>query len=252
MTCPEQDRTSAYLDGELDAAASALAEAHLETCERCQAFAAAAAGLSEAMRSPAARFAAPPSLRTRIVASLDAEAAAMARPYTPARSKGFWWGALSGVGASGLAAALAVAVLIPPRRRPWPPASPTPTSRPCPRARPSRWCRATTTPSNPGSPAASRSRRRSETSRPRAIPWSAAGSTGSRAARRPSWSIAMACTRSTSTPGPTGARGWRPRRSGAAITLCFWKAGDLDLAAVPDTGTDELNTFVHLVQGLRE
>ncbi len=105
MSCAEIERTSAYLDGELDAAAAALAERHIETCPHCQAFVAVAADVSEALRAPQARFTAPPLLRARIRRRLAAEA----RPR-PA----FWWGALSGAGISALAASLIVAVTLPP------------------------------------------------------------------------------------------------------------------------------------------
>ncbi len=106
MPCTETERTSAFLDGELHGADAAAAERHIEACAHCQAFVAAAADASEALRSPAARLAAPPLLKARIRKALDRED----RPARPA----FLWGALSGVGVSGLAAALMVAVVAPP------------------------------------------------------------------------------------------------------------------------------------------
>lgn len=106
MPCTETERTSAFLDGELDGADAAAAERHIATCAHCQHFVAAAADASEALRSPAAQLAAPPLLKARIRKALDREA----RPPRPT----FLWGALSGVGVSGLAAALAVAVMAPP------------------------------------------------------------------------------------------------------------------------------------------
>ncbi|MGC1301670.1 MAG: zf-HC2 domain-containing protein, partial [Caulobacteraceae bacterium] len=66
MSCAEYERTSAYLDGELDAGASAEAEGHIADCADCQAFVAAAAEVSEAMRAPGVRLAAPAALRARI------------------------------------------------------------------------------------------------------------------------------------------------------------------------------------------
>lgn len=107
MPCTETERTSAFLDGELDEADAAGAERHIETCADCRAFVAAAAAASEALRSPAAKLAAPPLLRARIRRALDREA-------RPGRRPAFLWGALSGVGVSGLAAALTVAVMAPP------------------------------------------------------------------------------------------------------------------------------------------
>ncbi len=110
MACAETDRTSAFIDGELDPAASIAAEGHIAGCAECQAFVAAAAEASEILRARGARLTAPQALRDRIGRALDEESAV--RPARPAKS--FWWGALSGAGVSGLAAALAVAVLLPP------------------------------------------------------------------------------------------------------------------------------------------
>jgi anti-sigma factor RsiW len=108
MTCAETERTSVFLDGELDDAAAALAERHIATCADCRALVAASAEISEALRAPAARLTAPPLLKARILKRLDAEAAPSVR--RPA----FWWGALSGAGASALAASLLLAVTPPP------------------------------------------------------------------------------------------------------------------------------------------
>ena len=113
MTCAELERTSAYLDGELDAEASAEAERHIETCLHCQSLVAAAVEASELLRGPAARLQAPASLRARIAQSLDAEEAKVVpfAPVRPARRQ-FWLGAASGVGASAIAAAAVLAVMI--------------------------------------------------------------------------------------------------------------------------------------------
>ena len=115
MTCAEFERTSAYLDGELDAPVSADAERHIETCAHCQALVAAAGEASEALRGRASRLRAPASLRARIARSLDEEETKVARlpPARPVRRQ-FWLGAASGVGASAIAAALALAVIAPP------------------------------------------------------------------------------------------------------------------------------------------
>ena len=50
MNCVELLRTQAFLDGELDEAASRDAERHLQACPECQAFAAAAAKTSDLIR----------------------------------------------------------------------------------------------------------------------------------------------------------------------------------------------------------
>ena len=118
MTCAEFERTSAYLDGELDAQASAGAERHIETCSHCQALIAAAGEASEALRGRATRLRAPASLRTRIARSLDEEEAKVVRlpSERPARRQ-FWFGAASGVGASAIAAAVALTVVVAPAAR---------------------------------------------------------------------------------------------------------------------------------------
>ena len=115
MTCAEFERTSAYLDGELSIEASAETERHVETCSHCQALVAAAGEASELLRGPAGRLQAPASLRARIAQSLDAEEAKVV-PFLSARParRQFWLGALSGVGASAIAAAAVLAVTIVP------------------------------------------------------------------------------------------------------------------------------------------
>ena len=106
MTCPELLRTSAFIDGELEGDAAAKAERHLETCAECQAFAASAADLSDALRAPGARHTAPPLLRARIEKTLAKEDS---RPRT-----GFWTGMLSGAGISAVAASLLAGLFLPP------------------------------------------------------------------------------------------------------------------------------------------
>ena len=107
MSCKETLQTQSYLDGELEGAAAAAAERHLESCADCQALAAETADLSDALRT-AARHRAPDVLRKRIAAALDREA----RPTLGRRS--FWLGAASGTGVSALAAGFALLALLPP------------------------------------------------------------------------------------------------------------------------------------------
>ena len=115
MSCAEFERTSAYLDGELDAQASADTERHIDSCPHCQALVAAAGEASEALRARGARLQAPASLRASIARSLDEEQAKVVRlsPKRPARRQ-FWLGAASGVGASAIAAAVALTVVVAP------------------------------------------------------------------------------------------------------------------------------------------
>ncbi len=112
MTCAEIERTSAFLDGELDASAGAEAERHIETCKHCQALVAVAGEASEALRGRAARLRAPASLRARIAQNLADEAKVVRLTSLRPVRRQFWLGAASGVGASAIAAALALAVMV--------------------------------------------------------------------------------------------------------------------------------------------
>jgi len=113
MTCAEFERTSAYLDGELGVADSAEAERHIGRCSYCQALIAAAGEASEALRGKDAKLTAPASLRARIKRALDDETIKAAQPPVAGQARRqFWLGAASGVGASAIAAALALAVLV--------------------------------------------------------------------------------------------------------------------------------------------
>lgn len=105
MTCEDLDRTQLLADNELDGEDARKAEAHVKTCADCTALLEDARALRDAIRSSAKRHAAPELLKARIRRDIAAEA-------KPAR--GFWLGAASGVGASALAAALALFVILPP------------------------------------------------------------------------------------------------------------------------------------------
>jgi anti-sigma factor RsiW len=106
MSCDHELTTQSYLDGELEGAAAAEAERHLQDCGSCQALAAATADLSDALRG-ASRYRAPDGLRARIVARLGREPIRL-----PARN--FWLGALSGATVSALAAGFALLAILPP------------------------------------------------------------------------------------------------------------------------------------------
>jgi len=112
MSCPEFLRTQAYLDGELDGVAVSEAERHIETCTECQQASAAAAQLSDAIRSELAANRAPEVLRARIGAMLDEEETP--RVVVPFKRKNFWYGALSGAGAMAAAASVAFMLILPP------------------------------------------------------------------------------------------------------------------------------------------
>lgn len=109
MGCDQNLQTQAYLDGELDAAESLKAEAHLESCAECQALAADHADMNAAMAG-ASYHRASPELRARIGAALDAESKVVAMPRKKDR---FWLGAGSGAGGMAIAAALAFFLFLP-------------------------------------------------------------------------------------------------------------------------------------------
>jgi len=116
MDCPRQVQTSAFIDGELDEHASREAERHIAGCADCQAFVAAAADVSERLRAPGVRVAAPAVLRSAVQRGLAVEPAAggagkRRRRWAPG---GFVWGAFSGIGASAMAAGVALLLLAPP------------------------------------------------------------------------------------------------------------------------------------------
>lgn len=115
MSCPELLRTQAFIDGEVAGAEAAAAERHIEGCAECQAFVVDAATLSDAIRTHATRHTAPADLRRRVEAALQAEGVVSLDEARARRPRsGFWRGALSGAGITGLAAGLAVLALQPP------------------------------------------------------------------------------------------------------------------------------------------
>src|SRR5262249_982481 len=111
MACDHSLQTQAYLDGELDAAQSLEAEAHLEICEDCQAQAAGHADLKTAIAG-ASYHRASPHLRARIGAALDGESKIIPL-QAPRKKDRFWLGAGSGAGGMAIAAALAFFLFLP-------------------------------------------------------------------------------------------------------------------------------------------
>lgn len=121
MSCPELLRTQAFIDGEVDGLEAQAADRHIAGCAECQAFCDDAATVSDALRRSASRHAAPAALRRRVAAALDAaehadagqldwRAAGAAR----GRRRSFWQGALGGAGVTALAASLAIVAMQPP------------------------------------------------------------------------------------------------------------------------------------------
>jgi anti-sigma factor RsiW len=107
MTCPRKLDVQAYMDGETDAGTSAEIERHLLGCAECAALQDDINVIRAGMRS--VRYhAAGEQLRARVRRDLDRETATVIRP-----SPAFWKGAASGIGATALAACLALSVMWP-------------------------------------------------------------------------------------------------------------------------------------------
>jgi anti-sigma factor RsiW len=118
MQCAESLRLQAYFDGEVDALAAADVERHIEACGACYALLQQLKATRAQLRRDAPELRAPPELRARISAALDAEGAkqpARRWAWTRARLRlpVFWAGAASGLGASAMAAGLAFFLLAP-------------------------------------------------------------------------------------------------------------------------------------------
>jgi anti-sigma factor RsiW len=118
MQCPEALRTQAYFDGEVDAVSAAAIELHLESCAQCRELLQDLQRTRTVLRRDLTDFRASPALRARIDGALDQESSAPTRRRPPAgrtrwRTPAFWMGAMSGMGASAVAAALVVVFLTP-------------------------------------------------------------------------------------------------------------------------------------------
>jgi anti-sigma factor RsiW len=109
MSCQDLLRTQAFLDGELDEAASRDAERHMETCAECQGFAANAAETSDLIRRHAARVKAPAHLRRAVMDAIGTKP-----PRKEKRFGSFWFGAGSGAGLMAMAASLVFFLSLPP------------------------------------------------------------------------------------------------------------------------------------------
>lgn len=119
MSCPELPRTQAHFDQELDALSAADLEGHIGRCAECQALLGDLGAARRALRvlEP---HAAPPELRARILLTLDEEdspaATSSGPPGKPARAwrtRPFWLGACGGMGGTVVAALLAFFLIVP-------------------------------------------------------------------------------------------------------------------------------------------
>jgi anti-sigma factor RsiW len=109
--CPDKAMLlQGLLDGELDAVNAAACEAHLKTCEACEAEFRRLQALRGAIAAPAVTHRAPDSLRAGIEAMLASETAAAPKPRL--RVAAWAAGGLGGVGGL-LAAGLAVMLIAP-------------------------------------------------------------------------------------------------------------------------------------------
>ena len=129
MQCAESLRVQAYFDGEVDALSAAEIERHVEHCSECRELLQDLEKVRNALRSGISYAAAPPALREQILQALgqepDVEAGADAgRSAMPRKPRllrqspvigrrRFWSGALSGIGGTAIAAAMAFFFVLP-------------------------------------------------------------------------------------------------------------------------------------------
>jgi anti-sigma factor RsiW len=113
MGCAERLTTQAYLDGELDAAASLRAERHLAGCEECSALSDSIVAIRNAVRREAIYYRAPPQFRSAAHRGLESGMPSQAglgerlRNWLEEKAQ-FLAGAGAGLAAAALAASLAL------------------------------------------------------------------------------------------------------------------------------------------------
>jgi anti-sigma factor RsiW len=118
MPCAESLRVQAYFDGETDALSAADIERHMEQCAICRAQLEHLEQLRAALRVESTYESTPAALRARVMRALDEESkvpsqGTKSRRVAKWRPQPFWKGALSGVGATAIAASLAYFMLAP-------------------------------------------------------------------------------------------------------------------------------------------
>ena len=117
MQCAEALRVQAYFDGEVDAVSALEVERHVEHCPECRSLLGHLADTRARIRSELEFPTAPAALRASIGRLLDQETRAGAREVAarkgrPWRTPPLWLGAFGGVGAA-LAAGIALFFLLP-------------------------------------------------------------------------------------------------------------------------------------------
>jgi anti-sigma factor RsiW len=114
MSCNEALRVHAYCDGELDAAAAAEIERHLETCPDCANLLKDIEESRGALRQDAPYYRASDELRDRIGDALDDEEGKRRPRMAAWTTRSFLTGAVGGSGFTALAAVLAFVLLVQP------------------------------------------------------------------------------------------------------------------------------------------
>jgi len=110
MPCDNEMLVHAYIDGELDSARALEIERHLESCIECAAVKDQIDRMRAVLRTHAPYYRAPPRLRARVNAALEAQMPRRAQPWY----RTVWAGAAGGVLSTALAASLAFFLFLPP------------------------------------------------------------------------------------------------------------------------------------------
>jgi anti-sigma factor RsiW len=123
MPCAESLRVQAYFDGEADAFSAVDIERHIEHCAECRALLDDLERVRTALRLELTYESTPAALRTRVMRALDEEsnvlsARSKSERLAKWRPQPFWKGAISGIGATAIAASLAFFLLAPPIANP--------------------------------------------------------------------------------------------------------------------------------------
>jgi len=123
VRCAESVRVQAHVDGELDAISSLNIEQHMRQCGECGDLHQALVRTRAILKQRLGNERASPSLRTRVLASLDKEDASPSAMSTGKarrswRDPAFWWGSLAGAAAAAAAAAVAVVIVSLPMANP--------------------------------------------------------------------------------------------------------------------------------------
>jgi anti-sigma factor RsiW len=110
-------RLQAYFDGEVDALTAAGIERHMEQCVECRTLYQALAQLRAELRQELPYMQASPALHAKVTRALDEQSATDTPPQPRSqaswRTRSFWVGAGSGLGAAAMAATFALWLMVP-------------------------------------------------------------------------------------------------------------------------------------------